>query len=66
MDIFMKTIRKYAPAISMNLHPSQTKLLKSALSDYAQGGNPYIRDAFVRLAYEMIIADIEWQEDMEV
>lgn len=65
MDIFIQTIRKYAPAISMNLYPSQTKELKRALSEYAQGGEPYFYDAFVRLAYEMIVADLEWQEDME-
>lgn len=53
MDIFVQTIRKYAPAISLNLYPSQTKELKRALTDYAQGCEPHIYDPFVRLAYEI-------------
>lgn len=65
MDIFVQTVRKYAPAISLNLYPSQTKELKRALTDYAQGCEPYIYDPFVRLAYEMVVADLKWQEDMK-
>lgn len=65
MKIFIRTVRKYAQAISLNMYPSQTKELKRALTDYAQGLEPYIYDPFVRLAYEMVIADIKWQEDMK-
>ena len=64
-DIFLHTVRKYAPAICTCLYPSQTRELKAALEDYQKGHAPYIRDAFVNLAYEMVIADYEWQLDYE-
>lgn len=61
--LFLKTVRKYAPALCLCLYPSQTKDLKTALKDYQLGYEPYIKDPFVNLAYSMIIADYEWERD---
>lgn len=63
-SLFLQTVRKYAPALCTCLYPSQTRDLKAALKDYQLGYDPYIKDPFVNLAYEMIISDIEWQEMM--
>lgn len=62
-ELFYSTIRKYGYAISQNLHPSQTKRLKEALKSFAMGEEPYIKDSFVQVVYDMIIADLLYQNE---
>ncbi len=59
---FYKTLQKYGWAISQNLHPSQTKKLNEALKTYNQQEDVYIADPFVKLVFDMIVADWLYQK----
>ena len=62
-SLFYETIKKYGWAISQNLHPSQTKRLKEALKEFEQNKDVYISDSFVKLVYDMIVADLLYQQE---
>lgn len=64
--LFYETIKKYGWAISQNLHPSQTKRLKESLETFEQDGVAYIADSFVKLAFDMIVADLMFQKEKKV
>ena len=61
-SLFYETIKKYGWAISQNLHPSQTKKLKEALKAFEKSEEIYISDCFVKVVYDMIIADLLYQK----
>lgn len=64
--LFYEVIRKYGYAISQNLHPSQTKRLQEALKAYEQNEEVYIPDSFVKVVFDMIIADLLYQNVRKV
>lgn len=63
--LFYNTIKKYGFALIQNLHPSQSEKLKEALNAYEQKKPYSIKDPFVKLAFEMIVADLLWQEERQ-
>lgn len=63
--MYTEILRKYAPVLCVNLYPTQARALLKGLKEYQQGLEPYFRDAFVRLAYQMIVADLEWQQERD-
>ena len=60
--LFYETIKKYGWAICQNLHLSQTKILKDALRAYDNNEEVFIADSFVRVVFDMIIADLLYQQ----
>lgn len=63
--LFYNTIKKYGWAISQNLHPSQTKKLKEALRAFERTEEVYIPDSFVKVVFDMIVADIFFQRERQ-
>ena len=60
---FAATISKYSLAIGCMLHPSQVDALQYALDYWREYEKlPNIDDAFVKLAFLMIISDLIYQE----
>ena len=60
---FSKTIEKYGIALCGTLYPSQIEQLLRAVMIYQKSGRiQKIEDSFANLAFQMIVADLIWQE----
>ena len=60
---FSKTIEKYGIALCQNLYPSQIEQLHRAVMIYRESGRiQKLDDSFANLAFQMIVADLIWQE----
>lgn len=61
--LLANTIEKYGIALCGTLYPSQIEQLHRAVMIYQRSGRiQKIEDSFVNLAFQMIVADLIWQE----
>ena len=61
--LFTNTIEKYGIALCQNLYPSQIEQLHRAVMIYRESGRiQKLDDSFANLAFQMIVADLIWQE----
>lgn len=61
--LFANTIEKYGIALCGTLHPSQIEQLHRAVMIYQKSGRiQKLDDSFANLAFQMIVADLIWQE----
>jgi hypothetical protein len=60
---FSKIIEKYGIALCGTLYPSQIEQLYRAVMIYQRSGRiQKLEDSFANLAFQMIVADLIWQE----
>ena len=61
--LFANTIEKYGIALCGTLYPSQIERLHNAVTIYQKSGRiQKLDDSFANLAFQMIVADLIWQE----